>query len=63
MILWRPTRLPRINNKKRYIFITGDWNAKVGSQEIHRVTEKLGLVVQNEAEQRLTDFPKRTHWL
>ena len=63
MILWRPTRLPRINNKKRYIFITGYWYAKVGSQEINRVTEKLGLVVQNEAEQRLTDFPKRTHWL
>ena len=32
----------------------GDWNAKVESQEIHRVTEKFGLGVQNEAGQRLT---------
>ena len=62
MVLWRPTRLPRINNKKRYIFITGDSNAKVESQETPRITEKFGLVVQNEEEQRLTDFPKRTHW-
>ena len=33
-----------------------DWNAKVESQEIHRVTEKFGLGVQNEAGQRLTEF-------
>ena len=31
----------------------GDWNAKVGSQEIHGVTGKFGLGVQNEAGQRL----------
>ena len=34
----------------------GDWNAKVGSREIPEVTGKLGLGVQNEAGQRLTEF-------
>ena len=34
----------------------GDWNTKVGSQEIPGVTGKFGLGVQNEAGQRLTDF-------
>ena len=43
--------------KKKYgLFITGDWNAKERSQEIPGVTSKFGLVVQNEAGQRLTDF-------
>ena len=32
----------------------GDWNAKVGSQGIHRIIGKFGLIVQNEAGQRLT---------
>jgi len=36
--------------------ITGDWNAKVGSQEIPGVTGKFGLRVQNETGQRLTEF-------
>ena len=48
---------PRINkNKNRYTFIVGDWNAKVGSQEISGVSDKFGLGVQNEAGQRLTEF-------
>ena len=34
----------------------GDWNAKIGSQEIPGVTGKFGLGVQNEAGQRLTEF-------
>ena len=38
------------------IFIIGDWNAKVGSQEIPGVTGKFGLRVQNEAGQRLIEF-------
>ena len=42
--------------RKDVIFIIGDWNAKVGSQEIPGVTGKFGLGVQNEAGQRLTDF-------
>ena len=42
--------------KKDVFFIIGDWNAKVGSQEITRVIGKFGLGVQNEARQRLTEF-------
>ena len=42
--------------KKDVLFITGDWNAKVRSQEIPGVTGKFGLGVQNEAGQRLTKF-------
>ena len=41
---------------KDILFIIGDWNAKVGSQEIHGITGKFGLGVQNEAGQRLTEF-------
>ena len=41
---------------KDVLFIIRDWYAKVGSQEIFGVTGKLGLGVQNEAEQRLTEF-------
>ena len=39
--------------KKDFLFIIGDWNAKVGSQEIPGVTVEFGLGVDNEAEQRL----------
>ena len=42
--------------KQDVLFITGDWNTKVGSQEISRVTGKFGLSVQNEAGQKLTEF-------
>ena len=42
--------------KKDVLFIVGDWNEKVGSQEIPGVTGKIGLGVQNEAGQRLTEF-------
>ena len=42
--------------KKDVLFITGDWNAKVGSQETPGVTGKFGFGVQNEAEQRLVEF-------
>ena len=38
------------------LFIRGDWNAKVGSQEIPGVTGKFGLRVQNKAGQRLAEF-------
>ena len=44
--------------KKDVLFIKGDWNAKVGSQEIPGVTGKFGLRVQNEAGQRLTVLPR-----
>ena len=42
--------------KKDVFFIIGDWDAIVGSQETPGVTGKFGLRVQNEAEQRLTEF-------
>ena len=42
--------------KKDVLFIIGDWNAKVGSQEIPGVTGKFGLGIQNETGQRLTEF-------
>ena len=42
--------------KKDVLFIIGDWNAKVGSQETPGVTGKFGLIVQNEAGQRLIEF-------
>ena len=41
---------------KDVLFIIGDWNAKVGSQETPGVTGKFGLGIQNEAEQRLIEF-------
>ena len=41
---------------KDFLFIIGDWNAKVGSQEIPGVTGKFGLGEQNEAGQRLIEF-------
>ena len=40
--------------KKDVLFIIGDWNTKVGSQEIPGVTGKFGLGVQNETGHRLT---------
>ena len=48
--------LLELTSQKDVLFITGDWNAKVGSQETPEVTGKFGLGVQNEAEQRLIEF-------
>ena len=48
--------LLELTPQKDILFIIGDWNAKVGSQEIPGVTGKFGLGVQNEAGQRLTEF-------
>ena len=48
--------LLELTHKKDVLFIIGDWNAKVGSQEIPGVTGKFGLGVQNGAGQRLTEF-------
>ena len=50
--------LLELTPKKRCPFIIGDWNAKVGSQEIPGVTDRFGLEVQNEAGQRLTVLPR-----
>ena len=51
-----PQDLLELTPKKDVLFIIGDWNAKVGSQETPGVTRKFGLGVQNEAGQRLTEF-------
>ena len=48
--------LLELTPKQAVLFIIGDWNVKVASQEIARVTGKFGLGVQNEAGQRLTKF-------
>ena len=45
--------------KKDVLFIIGDWNAKVGSQETPAVTGKFGLGMRNEAGQRLRVFPRK----
>ena len=48
--------LLELTPKKDVLFIVGDWNAKVRSQEIPGVTGKFGLGVRNEAGQRLIEF-------
>ena len=48
--------LLELTPKKDVLFIIGDWNAKVGSQETPGVRGKFGLGVQNEAGQRLIEF-------
>ena len=48
--------LLELTPSKHVIFVIGDWNAKIGSQETLGVTGKFGLGVQNEAKQRLIEF-------
>ena len=48
--------LLELTPQKDVLFIIGDWNVKVGSQETPGVTGKFGLGVQNEAGQRLIEF-------
>ena len=48
--------LLELTPKKDVLFIIGDWNAKVGSQETLGVTGKFGLGIRNEAGQRLIEF-------
>ena len=58
-VLWfykHPQDLLGLTPNKVVLFIIGDWNAKVGSQEIPGVTGKFVLGVQNEVGQRLTEF-------
>ena len=54
--------LLELTPKKDVLFIIGDWNAKIGSQEIPGVTGKFGLQVQNEEGQRQKSSAKRMHW-
>ena len=51
-----PDLLELTNTQKYVLFIIGDWNAKVGSQETPEVTGKFGLGIRNEAGQRLIEF-------
>ena len=51
-----------LTHKKDVLFIIGDWNEKVGSQETLGVTGKFGLGMWNEAGQGQKSFAKRTHW-
>ena len=48
--------LVELTPKKGVLFITGDWDAKVASQETPGVTGKFGFGEQNEARQRLIEF-------
>ena len=48
--------LLELTPKKNVLFIIGDWNAKVGSQETPGVTDKFGLGIRDEAGQRLIEF-------
>ena len=48
--------LLELTPKKDVLFVIGDWNAKVGSQETPGVTGKFGLGIRNEAGQRLIGF-------
>ena len=50
--------LLELTPKKDVLFIIGDWNAKVASQEIPGVTGKFGLGVQNKAGQKITVLPR-----
>ena len=52
--------LLELTPKKDILFIIGDWNAKVGSQETPGVTGQFDLGIQNEAGQRTIEFCKRT---
>ena len=48
--------LLELTPQKDVLFIIGDWNAKVGSQETPGITDKFGLGIRNEAGQRLIEF-------
>ena len=52
----------RLSELKDVLFFIGDWNAKVGSQEIPGVIGKFVLGIQNEAGQSLKEFCQSTHW-
>ena len=54
--------LLELTPKKGVLFIIGDWNAKVGSQETPGVTGKFGLGKRNEAGQKLIEFCREMHW-
>ena len=54
--------LLELTPQKDVLFIIGDWNAKIGSQETARITSKFGLGVENEAGQKLIEFYQENYW-
>ena len=54
--------LLKLTTTKDVLFIIGEWNAKVGSQEVPGITGKFGLRVQNEAGHRLIEFCQSLPW-
>ena len=54
--------LLKLTPEEDLLFITGDWNAKIGSQEIPGVTGKLELGVQMKQGKGYQSFTKKTHW-
>ena len=56
MLLLIPIKPSRTKPPKDVLFIIGEWNVMVGSQEIPGVTGKFGFGIQNEARQRLIEF-------
>ena len=54
--------LLELTPQNHVLFIIGEWNAKVGSQETPGEMGKFGPGVQNEAGKRLIEFAKRMHW-
>ena len=60
MVPWRLQDLLELTAQKYVLFITGDWNAKVRSQETPGVTGKFGLGMRNKAGQRLKEFCQET---
>ena len=51
------------SHQKKVFFIIGDWNSKIGSPKIPRITDKFGLGVQHEAGQRITEFCQENIWI
>ena len=60
MVLSRPSRP---NTKRDALFIIGDWNAKMRSQEISGLAGRFSLGVQNRAGQRLIEFSHSKYFL
>jgi len=57
-----PKKKKEEEEEEDVLFIIGDWNAKVGSQEIPGVIGKFGLGVENEAGKVLTEFCQEENW-
>ena len=57
-----PQDLLELTPKQDVLFMIGNWNARVGSQEILGITGKFGLVVHNKSGQKLTEFCQENTW-